>query len=52
MLKTNLPDGLYHVENKYLSAGFVVKKGFVIRCAPILVKKLSYWITQAVRIGE
>ena len=45
-------DGLYRVTTSYLCAGFVVKNGTVTRCAPILRKKLSYWMTIAVRIGD
>lgn len=46
-----LPDGLYRVTTPYLCAGFVVEDGKVIECAPILRRKLSYWMTVAVRIG-
>ena len=44
-------DGLYRVETSYLCAGFVVSRGVVIRCAPILRKKIDYWRTVATRIG-
>jgi hypothetical protein len=43
-------DGLYRVTTSYLCAGFVVEGGKVTRCAPILWKKLSYWMTIAVRV--
>ena len=46
-----IPDGLYRVTTSYLCAGFVVEHGRVTMCAPILRKKLSYWITKAVRVG-
>lgn len=46
-----LPDGLYQVTTKYLCAGFVVEGGRVTVCAPILRRKLDYWMTVAVRIG-
>lgn len=40
---TALPDGLYRVVTSYLCAGFVVERGKVTRCAPILRAKLAYW---------
>lgn len=40
-------DGLYRVETKYLCAGFVVENGLIVRCAPILKKRIDYWITLA-----
>ena len=42
-----LADGLYQVTTSYLCAGFVVKNGSVVACAPILRKKLDYWTTKA-----
>lgn len=42
-----MKDGLYRVTTSYLCAGFVVEGGKVVRCAPILRKKLSYWKTVA-----
>jgi len=42
-----LADGLYRVTTSYLCAGFVIKNGVVTACAPILRKKLSYWMTIA-----
>lgn len=47
-----LPDGLYQVSAKYFEASFEIKNGTIIRCAPILKRNLSYWITKAERIGE
>lgn len=47
---TTLPDGLYRVTTSYLCAGFVVKGGVVVECAPILRRKLNYWITKARRL--
>jgi hypothetical protein len=44
-------DGLYRVTTSYLCAGFVIEGGEVIKCAPILRKKLAYWKTIAVRIA-
>ncbi len=48
-----LEDGLYRVTTPYLCAGFVVRDGKIKRrdCAPILVKRLAWWSTVAVRIG-
>lgn len=46
-----LPDGLYRVVTSYFVAGFVVKGGKVVRCAPILRKRIAYWQTVAVRVG-
>jgi len=45
-------DGLYRVTTKHLCAGFVVEAGAVTRCAPILRRRLEYWKTMAVWIGE
>lgn len=47
-----LRDGLYRVETRYLCAGFVMKGGKVIACAPILVPKIFYWLKVARRIGD
>lgn len=51
-MRTQLPNGLYQVTTKYLCAGFVVREGVVVDCAPILRKKLAYWVTVAKRISE
>jgi len=45
------PDGLYRVTTRYLCAGFVIEGGKVTGCAPILRKKLAYWMTVAERIA-
>ena len=47
-----LTDGLYQVTTSYLCAGFAVKNGSVVACAPILRKKLSYWTTVAKRVAD
>jgi len=44
-------DGLYQVTTKFFCAGFVVENGQVTACAPILRKRLSYWLTRAVRVA-
>ena len=46
-----MKDGLYRVVTSYLCAGFVVENGAVVRCAPILRKRLAYWQTVAVWIA-
>lgn len=48
---TKLPDGVYQVTTSYLCAGFVVKQGMVVACAPILHPKISYWLTVARRVS-
>jgi len=40
-------DGLYQVTTRYLCAGFVVSGGEVVECAPILRRKIRYWVTVA-----
>jgi hypothetical protein len=47
---STLPPGLYRVSTPYLCAGFVVRAGEVIACAPILRARLAHWMTVAVRI--
>jgi hypothetical protein len=42
-----MKDGLYRVTTPYLCAGFVVRDGRVVACAPILRRKLAYWQTVA-----
>ncbi len=46
-----MKDGLYRVTTSYLCAGFIVRGGVVVECAPILKKRLSYWLTKAVWIA-
>ncbi len=47
-----MKDGLYRVATSYLCAGFVIEKGRVTQCVPILRKKIDYWKTVAVWIGD
>jgi hypothetical protein len=47
-----LADGLYQVTTPYLCAGFVVENKVIVRCAPILRKKIDYWIRKAERISD
>lgn len=42
-----LNDGLYRVTTPYLCAGFVITDGKVVQCAPILRKRITYWMTIA-----
>lgn len=44
-------DGLYQVTTSYFCAGFVVERGKVTACAPILRKRLTYWRTIAKWVG-
>jgi len=45
-------DGLYRVENSLLCAGFVVKRGRVVCCAPILRRFIEQYRRIAIRIEE
>jgi hypothetical protein len=45
-----LPDGLYQVTTRYLCAGFIVERGKVTRCAPILKRALAFYARRAIRI--
>lgn len=47
-----MTDGLYQVTTNYLCAGFIIKNGIIVACAPILRRKINYWKTVAVRIGN
>lgn len=47
-----LSDGLYHVTNDYLSAAFRIEDGKLTWCAPILRKRMAYWMTVATAIRE
>jgi len=42
-----LKDGLYYVEKGGISAGFVVRGGEVVACAPVLKRGLDFWIKHA-----
>ena len=42
-----MDDGLYRINYKGICAGFVVKGGRVIQCAPILKKRINFWRTYA-----
>ena len=47
-----MADGLYQVTTGYLCAGFVVRGGHVVACAPILRKRIDYWRTIAERVSD
>ncbi len=45
-------EGLYRVTTSHFVAGFVVKDGKVVLCAPILKRGILYWLTVAQWICE
>jgi hypothetical protein len=45
-------DGLYRVTTPKLCAGFTILDGKVHLCAPILRKRIEYWMTKAVLVKE
>lgn len=47
-----MPDGLYRVTTRYLCAGLVISGGCVLTAAPILWKRMDYYLTIAVRVGD
>jgi hypothetical protein len=51
-IKVCLSDGIYQVRTSYLCAGFTVKDGCAVECAPILRKSFSYWTKRARRVGR
>lgn len=46
-----LTDGLWLVTTGHFVAGFVIRDGQVVSCAPILRRRLEHWKTMAVWIG-
>ena len=48
----NMKSGLYRVIYKGICAGFIIKDGRLIECAPILRKRFDFWKTIAKRIGK
>jgi hypothetical protein len=48
--KLSVQDGLYRVVKPYLCGGIVVENGRVVRCAPILRRKIGYWLSVAERV--
>jgi hypothetical protein len=47
-----LEDGLYRVWYRNVCAGFVIHKGGLTHCSPILRRRISYWMQHAKRIGN
>lgn len=47
-----MADGLYQVTTSYFCAGFVIEQGRITMYAPILCKRLNYWMTVAKRISN
>jgi hypothetical protein len=45
-----MKDGLYQVTTDRFCAGFVVERGTVTECAPILRKRINYWKTKGTLI--
>ncbi len=46
-----MSDGVYQVITSYLCAGFIVIDGVIVKCAPILLKKINYWKNKAIKIS-
>lgn len=49
-MSADVADGLYRVVERSFVAGFVVEAGKVIRCAPILRKRIAFWMSVAVLV--
>ena len=47
-----LVDGLYQVVYKGICAGFVLKDGVVLECAPILRKRMDFWMSIAFKVSD
>lgn len=47
-----MKDGLYQVTTNYFCAGFIIRGGVLINCAPILKSHFNYWKTKAKYICE
>ena len=47
-----MKDGLYQVTTPYLCAGFVIENGRVTQCAPILRRRIAYWMTIAKPVNQ
>lgn len=46
-----IADGLYQVTTTYLCAGFLIERGKVVLCAPILRRRLAFWLKIAKRVS-
>lgn len=49
-MKPKLQDGLYQVYWRGICAGFEIKGGEVVACAPVLRRKLNFFMSIAKRI--
>lgn len=47
----SMRDGLYQVTYRNICAGFTIKDGRVDLCAPILRRRMAYWLRFAGRIA-
>lgn len=47
-----MPDGVYQVDYGNICAGFVIDRGRVIACAPILRRRLAFWLRVGVRVSD
>ena len=45
-------DGTYQVTTKHFVAGFVIKAGKLIACAPILKRNFLFWAKLAKKVPE
>lgn len=45
-----MKDGVYQVTTNVFCAGFIIKDGEVVDCAPILRQRIDYWKTKGVWI--
>jgi hypothetical protein len=45
-------DGVYQVTYRGICAGYVIEGEWLVQCAPILLKKIDWWKTIAIRIGD
>ena len=44
---TPLRDGVYQVCTDQITACFVVRNGWIVECAPILTRRIDYWVLRA-----
>lgn len=51
-MTVDLADGLWAVVTDTWVAGFVVADGRVVDCAPILRRRLAYWVSVARWVSE
>lgn len=46
-----MKDGLYRIETPHVCAGFVIERGRLKRCAPILFVKGEAWLLRRIASG-